>query len=224
MFFTLLQFFADKVLYLMLHLEASSFPQPLCAQKEAEAFAALQNGDKNAWDLLVRHNLRLVAHITKKYYATPADQEDLISIGTIGLMKAVKTFSTDRHARFSTYASKCIENEIRMQFRRGKKAPATLSLQDSIESTKEGSSLTVADLLKDEHSMEEESEKQADARHLHKLIEELSGRERQIVIMRYGLGGSDALTQNEVADILQISRSYVSRIEKKVLMKLRSKW
>ncbi len=223
MLFTLLQFFASNILYLALHLETSRFPQPLSAKKEAEAFAALREGDKTAWDTLVHHNLRLVAHVCKKYYANPADQEDLISIGTIGLMKAVKTFDATRHARFSTYASKCIENEIRMQFRRGRKAPATISLQDSIETGKGDSALTVADLLKDESCMEDDTEQAESAQRLHALIDTLDGRERQVVLLRYGLGGHPPLTQHEVADLLGISRSYVSRIEKKALTFLRKR-
>ncbi len=221
MLFTLLQFFAGNILYLALHLETSRFPQPLSAKKEAEAFAALRAGDESAWDTLVQHNLRLVAHVTKKYYATPTDQEDLISIGTIGLMKAVRTFDATRHARFSTYASKCIENEIRMQFRKGRKAPTTVSLQDSIETGKGESALTVSDLLKDDVCMEDDTERADDAARLHLLIDALNGRERQVVLLRYGLGGQPPLTQHEVADLLNISRSYVSRIEKKTLAELR---
>ena len=112
MLFSLLQFFATKFLYLALHLESGSFPRPLTAHQEAEAFAALRAGDPQAREKIIRHNLRLVAHIVKKYYALPGDQDDLISIGTIGLVKAVNTFDSTRQARFSTYASKCIENAI----------------------------------------------------------------------------------------------------------------
>ncbi len=220
MLFSLLEFFAPRVLYLALHLESSSFPQPLSAKKEAQAFEEMRAGDKAAWERLVRHNLRLVAHIAKKYYAVPAEQEDLISIGTIGLIKAVNTFDSTRHARFSTYASKCVENEILMQFRRGRKAPNTVSLQDSLEGGQDGSALTVVDLLKDDSCMEEDTEKQDDAVRLRALVERLKGRERQIVLLRYGLGGQAPLTQHEVADILNISRSYVSRIEKKALAQL----
>ena len=118
MIFPLLQFFASKFLLLALHLEVGSFPRPLTAKEEIETFAALRAGDSTAREKLIRHNLRLVAHITKKYYAQPCDQDDLISIGTIGLMKAVDTFDSTRRARFSTYASRCIENELRMHFRR----------------------------------------------------------------------------------------------------------
>ena len=124
MLLTLLQFFATKFLFLALHLESGCFPRPLTAREEAAAFSALRAGDAAAREKLIRHNLRLVAHIVKKYYALPGDQEDLVSIGTIGLMKAVDTFDATRKARFSTYASRCIENEIRMQFRRERKKRA----------------------------------------------------------------------------------------------------
>ena len=128
MFLSLLQFFATKFLVLALHLESGSFPRPLSAREETEAFSALRAGDPAAREKLIRHNLRLVAHIVKKYYALPGDQDDLISIGTIGLMKAVDTFDSDRRARFSTYASRCIENEIRMQFR----SPAHFGMEKRI--------------------------------------------------------------------------------------------
>ena len=155
MFLSLLQFFATKFLVLALHLESGSFPRPLSAQEEAEVFAALRAGDPAAREKLIRHNLRLVAHIVKKYYALPGDQDDLISIGTIGLMKAVDTFDSARRARFSTYASRCIENEIRMQFRRNRKTGGTVSLQEALESDGD-SALTLADVLQDSFCMEEQ--------------------------------------------------------------------
>ena len=143
MFLSLLQFFATKFLVLALHLESGSFPRPLSAREETEAFAALRAGDPAAREKLIRHNLRLVAHIVKKYYALPGDQDDLVSIGTIGLMKAVDTFDSARRTRFSTYASRCIENELRMQFRRERKTGGTVSLQETLESD-EASSLTLS--------------------------------------------------------------------------------
>ena len=133
MLLTLLQFFASKFLVLALHLEAGSFPRPLSPQEEIRTFAALRAGDPSAREKLIRHNLRLVAHIAKKYYALPSEQDDLISIGTIGLMKAVDTFDSTRRARFSTYASRCIENELRMHFRRERKNAPTLSLQETLD-------------------------------------------------------------------------------------------
>ena len=137
MFLSLLQFFATKFLFLALHLEAGSFPRPLSPQEEIRTFAALRTGDSSAREKLIRHNLRLVAHIAKKYYALPSEQDDLISIGTIGLMKAVDTFDSTRRARFSTYASRCIENELRMHFRRERKNAPTLSLQETLDAGKE---------------------------------------------------------------------------------------
>ena len=170
MLLTLLQFFATKFLVLALHLESGSFPRPLSAREETETFAALRAGDTAAREKLIRHNLRLVAHIVKKYYALPGDQEDLVSIGTIGLMKAVAPFDTTRKARFSTYASRCIENEIRMQFRRDRKTGQTISLQESLEADGD-SALTLADVLQDSFCMEEVCEKQAEIRRARLLLD-----------------------------------------------------
>ena len=214
---TLLSFFAAHFLYLALHLESGSFPKPMSAEQERAAFKALRAGDPAARETIIRHNLRLVAHIAKKYYALPGDQEDLISIGTIGLIKAVNTFDDTRRARFSTYASKCIENEIRMQFRRGRKNAGTVSLQDAIETGRDGTTLTVSDVVQDTACMEEEYEKNDEAARLRALVQQLKGRERQVVLLRYGLGGQPPLTQQETAQILGISRSYVSRLETRAL-------
>lgn len=223
MLLSLLQFFATKFLVLALHLEAGSFPKPLTAREEIETFAALRAGDGSAREKLIRHNLRLVAHVAKKYYAQPGDQEDLISIGTIGLMKAVDTFDSTRKARFSTYASRCIENELRMQFRRERKTGGTVSLQETLESD-EASSLTLADVLQDSFCMEEACEKQAEIRRARLLLDGLPARERQIILLRYGLAGQPPLTQLEVAGLLNISRSYVSRLETHALELLRQRW
>ena len=223
MFLSLLQFFATKFLVLALHLESGSFPRPLSAQEEAEAFAALRAGDPAAREKLIQHNLRLVAHIVKKYYALPGDQDDLVSIGTIGLMKAVDTFDSARRTRFSTYASRCIENELRMQFRRERKTGGTVSLQETLESD-DASSLTLADVLQDSFCMEETCEKQAEIRRARLLLDGLPARERQIILLRYGLAGQPPLTQLEVAGLLNISRSYVSRLETHALELLRQRW
>lgn len=220
MLLSLLQFFATKFLFLALHLEAGSFPRPLSAREETDAFAALRAGDTTARARLIRHNLRLVAHIVKKYYALPGDQDDLVSIGTIGLMKAVDTFDSTRKARFSTYASRCIENEIRMQFRRERRSGLTVSLQETLEADG-ASSLTLADVLQDDFCMEDTCETQADIRRARQLIETLPARERQIILLRYGLGGQPPLTQLETARLLGISRSYVSRLETHALDLLR---
>ena len=220
---TLLQFFATKFLFLALHLESGCFPRPLTAREEAAAFSALRAGDAAAREKLIRHNLRLVAHIVKKYYALPGDQEDLVSIGTIGLMKAVDTFDATRKARFSTYASRCIENEIRMQFRRERKSGQTVSLQEALEADGD-SALTLADVIQDGFCMEDSCERQEDVRRLRQLLDTLPARERQILLLRYGLAGQPPLTQLETAGLLGISRSYVSRLESRALCQLRQHW
>ena len=224
MLLTLLQFFATKFLVLALHLEAGSFPQPLSAREEIETFAALRAGDRSAREKIIRHNLRLVAHVAKKYYAQPGDQEDLISIGTIGLMKAVDTFDTTRKARFATYASRCIENELRMHFRRERRNGVVVSLQETLEAGKEDSALTLSDVLQDGFCMEDACERQDEARRLRRLIEDLPARERKLILLRYGLAGQPPLTQLETAQLLQISRSYVSRLETHALEQLRKGW
>lgn len=224
MLLTLLQFFATKFLVLALHLEAGSFPKPLSAREEIETFAALRSGDRSAREKIIRHNLRLVAHVAKKYYAQPGDQEDLISIGTIGLMKAVDTFDTTRKARFATYASRCIENELRMHFRRERRNGVVVSLQETLEAGKEDSALTLSDVLQDGFCMEDACERQDEARRLRRLIEGLPARERKLILLRYGLAGQPPLTQLETAQPLQISRSYVSRLETHALEHLRKGW
>ena len=224
MLLSLLQFFATKFLVLALHLEAGSFPKPLTAREEIETFAALRAGDGSAREKLIRHNLRLVAHVAKKYYAQPGDQEDLISIGTIGLMKAVGTFDSTRKARFSTYASRCIENELRMYFRRERKNGGTVSLQETLEAGKDDTALTLSDVLQDGFCMEDRCEQQDEARRLRLLIEGLPARERKLILLRYGLAGQPPLTQLETAKLLQISRSYVSRLETHALALLREGW
>ena len=220
MLLTLLQFFATKFLVLALHLEAGSFPKPLSAREEIETFAALRAGDRSAREKIIRHNLRLVAHICKKYYAGDAAQDDYISIGTIGLIKAVDTFDPDKGKKFASYASRCIENELRMELRRTRRAGPQLSLQEPLEA---GGQLTLADTLPDETDMEADCEQRADAARLRSMVEQLPGRERQIMRLRYGFGGA-AQTQQQTAQTLHISRSYVSRLEKRALKLLREQW
>ena len=222
MLFVFLQNIASHMLFWALHLEAGSFPRPLSPRQEAEAFRALRAGDPQARDRIIRHNLRLVAHIAKKYYASFGDQDDLISIGTIGLIKAVNSFDSKKQARFSTYASRCIENELRMQFRKVRRTPAALSLQDPLDNQEGG--LTVMDVVTDNFLLDEDYEQQEEQLRLHELVDALQGRERQVLVLRYGLAGQSPLTQSEVAQILGISRSYVSRIEKKAVETLRRRW
>ena len=221
MLLTLLQFFATKFLVLALHLEAGSVPKPLSAREEIETFAALRAGDRSAREKIIRHNLRLVAHIAKKYYAAPGEQEDLISIGTIGLIKAVESFDCTKKIRFSTYAARCIENEMRMHLRHIRRSPTALSMQEPIEAARDGSALTVMDVIPDDFALDEHFEQQDEGRRLRRLVDTLTARERQVILLRYGLGGQPPLTQQQAAALLGISRSYVSRIEKRALELLR---
>ena len=210
--------------FLMLRLTpGGSFPRPLSEVEERKYLDAWLQGDLEARNVLIERNLRLVAHIVKKYYALPGDQEDLVSIGTIGLMKAVDTFDATRKARFSTYASRCIENEIRMQFRRERKNGQTVSLQEALEADGD-SALTLADVIQDGFCMEDSCERQEDVRRLRQLLDTLPARERQILLLRYGLAGQPPLTQLETAGLLGISRSYVSRLETHALELLRQAW
>ena len=216
-----LQAAAGHVLYLALHLESGSFPRPLSPAREREAFAALRAGGAQAAgarDLLIRHNLRLVAHVTKKYYAACGGQDDLISIGTIGLIKAVDTFDPARASKFSSYASRCIENELRMELRRTRREGAQTSLQEPLEGS--DGQLTLADTLPDPTVMEDDCEQRADTARLRRMVEALPPRECRLLTLRYGLGGRPPQTQQEVAQQLGISRSYVSRIEKRALDRL----
>ncbi|MEF9969027.1 MAG: RNA polymerase sporulation sigma factor SigK [Ruthenibacterium sp.] len=217
MFGMILSFVASHILYFALHLESSSFPKPLTVQQEIEAFAAYKAGDKKARETLISHNLRLVAHIVKKYYASATDHEDLISIGTIGLIKAVDSFDNTKGARFATYAARCIENEVLMSFRSGKKNQNNISIQESIDHDKDGNGLTINDIVADSFAVDEAYESKEEAAKIHRIVGKLNGRDRQIVVLRYGLQGQKPLTQQQVSEILHISRSYVSRIEKKAL-------
>ena len=221
MFGVFFSFIASHILYLALHLETGSFPRPLTPRQEVEAFAAFKAGDMAARDRIIRHNLRLVAHVVKKYYSLPGDAEDLISIGTIGLIKAVNSFDNTKQARFSTYASRCIDNEVRMSFRKQKKAPATVSMNEPIEAGKDGSALAVIDVVPDDFLLDEDCERRDETARLRQLVDGLSGRQRQEVLLRYGLSGQPPMTQQEVADLLGISRSYISRIEKAAVLSLR---
>ncbi len=202
---------------------SGSFPRTLRIEEEREYVAAwVERGDLDARNRLIEHNLRLVAHIVKKYYAMSAEQDDLISIGTVGLIKGVSTYRPDKNVRLATYASRCIENEVLMYFRSQRKSASDLSLSDSIESDREGNALSIQDVLAEEDDMFERvstAELQRQVRE--KLEDTLEPREAEIIRARYGLGGARALTQRETAQKLGISRSYVSRIEKKALDKLR---
>lgn len=206
-----LQNAAAQIWYAALHLESGSFPRPLSLAQEREAFAAMQRGDVSARDTLISHNLRLVAHVVKKYYAAPGGQDDMISIGTIGLIKAVDTFRPERKVRFSSYASQCIENELRMHLRHTRREGTPLSLQEPLEShANDSGTLTLADVLPDNAAMEEDCEQRDLAVRLRQLVKALPQRDARILAMRYGLDGEKEQTQQEVARRLGISRSYVS--------------
>ena len=210
-------------LFLTLRLSESpsSFPRPLSRAEEQDCLEKWAGGDLAARNRLVEHNLRLVAHIIKKYYTQSGSQDDLISIGTIGLIKAVNTFRPDKNIRLATYASRCIENELLMHFRSQKKLQGEVSLSEVIETDKTGNALYLQDVLGADDSMQEELESREDQRLLRRLIDRcLTQREAEVIRLRYGLGGHAPQTQRQVAAAYGISRSYVSRIEKRALEKL----
>lgn len=218
-----LSFILSHALYIALHLESSSFPKPLTKKEEQQAFEEMRGGSREARDTLIRHNLRLVAHIAKKYYAGVTEQEDLISIGTIGLIKAVESFNPEKNAKFGTYAARCIENEILMCFRANKKNQGVISTEESIDFSGDENGLTVSDVMADTVRIDEQYEDKEESALLKQTVQStLFGIQRQVILMRYGLGGTPPQTQQQVAQILNISRSYVSRIEKKAIEKLRA--
>lgn len=210
------------ILYSLRLSSGGSFPKPLSAKEERDYLARAAEGDLEARNILIERNLRLVAHIMKKYYTQASDQEDLISIGTIGLIKGISTFQPEKGTRLATYAARCIENEILMHFRGQKKSATDVSLSDYIETGKDGTSLSLMDVVcSDEDVFEQLSEQEMIGRMSRAVQTVLEPREREILRMRYGLSGATPLTQREVAEQCGISRSYVSRIEKKALRKLR---
>ena len=210
-------------LHLILGIGSSgSFPPPLSAAEEKQCFLAMANGDEKARERLILHNLRLVSHIVRKYYASAKNQEDLISIGNLGLIKAVDTFQTSNGARFATYAARCIQNEILMHFRAQKKLAAEVSIHDTIDVDRDGNPLTYMDVISCDESIPEEIGQKLSSekvkRYVHSVLDK---REQQIITLRYGLGSRPPLTQRQIAERLGISRSYVSRIEKGAIEKLK---
>ena len=205
-----------------LHLSPGSFPQPLSQQEEAHYLRLAGQGDLEARNVLISHNLRLVAHIMKKYYAQASDQEDLISIGTIGLIKGITTFKPDKGVRLATYAARCVENEILMHFRSQKKSAQDVSLSDYIDTGSDGAALSLMDVVGDGPDLLEEMATAEQVGQLRKAVEVcLTEQERQVIVLRYGLRGGSPCRQREVAQRCGVSRSYVSRIEKRALEKLR---
>ena len=207
-----------------LQLSTGSFPKPLTAQEEREYLARSAQGDLEARNILIERNLRLVAHIMKKYYAQTADQEDLISIGTIGLIKGITTFDASKGARLATYAARCVENEILMHFRAQRKSSHDVSLSDYIETGTDGAALSLMDVVSDDEDLTEQISNREQLQMVRQLVDTcLSEQERRVICLRYGLGGEKPQRQREVAKIVGISRSYVSRIEKRALEKLRNR-
>lgn len=212
----------SNFLYLFLKVSYSqSFPPPLPPKEEAECFRRMRAGDKKARALLIEHNLRLVAHIVKKYYTSSTSQDDLISIGTIGLIKAIDSFDAENGARFATYAGKCLQNEILMYFRSQKKLTAEVSINETIDMDKDGNPLTYVDIISTDDTIAEDIDIKCRSERARAIIDRyLDRREREIIVLRYGLAGGRAITQRETAEKLGISRSYVSRIEKAALEKI----
>lgn len=213
----------SSILYsLRLSNGSGSFPKPLNAKEERHYLELAAAGDLDARNILIERNLRLVAHIMKKYYTQTSDQEDLISIGTIGLIKGISTYNAAKGARLATYAARCIENEILMYFRGQRKSAADISLSELIETGKDGTALSLMDVIcTDDDLFEQMSDKEVYARLYRKINACLEPREREVIVLRYGLGNREPMAQREIAALCGISRSYVSRIEKKALQKLK---
>ncbi len=219
----LLLLIATFISFTVLNADTSQhFPEPLTKAEEYELFKNYNyNKDLKARSKLIEHNLRLVAHIVRKYYGSSEFGEDLISVGTIGLIKSVDSFNIDKGAKFATYAAKCIQNEILMFFRSKKKTAMEVSINGTIDTDRDGNSLTYMDIIKCDDTIADDLDIKIKISEVFKYINtRLSGRERKIIILRYGLNGSSPLTQRETAERLGISRSYVSRIEKSILEKI----
>ena len=224
--FAFLSYLSQYLFLFILHIANSeSFPKPLTKAQEKEYLKKAASGDISARNILVEHNLRLVAHIIKKYYQNTGGQEDLVSIGTIGLIKAINTYDINKNIKLSSYASRCIENEILMHFRNLRKSAQDVSLNDTIDTDKDGNPLTLMDIMADESNIDDDIDTKLNLQVLRKYIDEaLTPREKEIIICRYGLSGANPLPQRELAKRLNISRSYISRIEKKALTKLRKRY
>ena len=199
-----------------------SFPPPLSKEEEETLFLKMADGDSSARAKLIEHNLRLVSHIIKKYYSSYGSEDELLSIGSLGLIKAVDSFKFEKGVRFATYGARCVQNEILMFFRSGKKTSAEVSINEAIDVDKDGNPLTYLDIIATDDTIAEDIEMKMHTERIRALVDSvLSGREREIIILRYGLMGYEPKTQREVAKHLGISRSYVSRIEKKALSDLK---
>ena len=205
-----------------LQLNTGSFPRPLSETEEQYYLARAKEGDLEARNILIERNLRLVAHIMKKYYTQVSDQEDLISIGTIGLIKGIESFDCSKGARLATYAARCVENEILMYFRSQKKNALDVSLSDYIDSGSDGAPLELMDVVSEDCDLLEQVSAREQVQQLRRAIPRcLSPCEQEVIILRYGLNGQPPKRQREVAEVTGLSRSYISRIEKRALQKLR---
>lgn len=212
---------ALREIWLMVgHIQNSSFPRPFNAVQEREYLEKMENGDQAARQLLIEHNLRLVAHVIKKFEHTGEDKEDLISIGTIGLIKAVNTFNNKRGTRLATYAARCIENEILMFLRSNQKKRHEVSLHEPIGVDKEGNEITLMEVISSDEAILDTVELNLLKENLLQIIEKLKAREKRVLLMRFGLDTGKRYTQKQIAARLGISRSYVSRIEKRIIQKL----
>ena len=216
----------QNFLFFVLHVTGpGSFPQPLSEKEEKKYLVEMKQGDKRARSKLIEHNLRLVAHIVKKYYSSTNDQDDLVSIGTIGLIKAIDSFDLSKGIRLSSYAARCIENEVLMFFRNSKKSAQDVSMNEPIDTDKDGNALVLMDVMSVEDCIIDELDTKIKSEKLLSYMNEvLSDREKIVILLRYGLDGNQQLAQREVAKILGISRSYVSRIEKKALSTLNKRF
>ena len=212
----------SSIFYFMLYIRLQgSFEKPMSSTEEKACLEQMAAGDAQARDKLISRNLRLIAHVLKKFNASESVQDDLLSIGTIGLIKAVDSYSLEKGSKFSTYAARCIENEILMYFRSQKKSAGDKSINDVIDTDKEGNELTLVDIIVGEDNIAENLEKKVNIEKMIHLLKGLEERERQVLILRYGLDNMPPRSQQETADRLGISRSYISRIEKKAIEKLR---
>jgi len=213
--------YIKKIMILTTSYSLNVFDHPLSKEKEEYYIDRLLDGDKNARNILIEHNLRLVAHIVKKYESKNISSDDLISIGTIGLIKGIDSYNKSKGVKLTTYAAKCAENEILMYFRSNKKHNNTVSLNDIIAHDKDGNEITLIDVLKEnKEDLNTTLEYKDNIKHLSKYLNVLNDRELLIIKMRYGILGNEEKTQKEIASALHISRSYVSRIEKRALIKM----
>lgn len=212
------------MLCLILHItDTDAFPKPLSKKEENALLEKLDQGDEAARKKLIEHNLRLVAHIVKKYYANYSEQDDLISIGTIGLIKGINSFKHEKGTKLATYCARCIENEILMYFRNNKKLSQEISFSEPIDTDSEGNPLTLMDIISTDDTIIDDIDTKEKLLNLIKIINDMDAeRDKLIIVKRYGLDGTKPLTQKEIAKELKISRSYVSRIEKRILEDLRA--